>query len=64
MSERKNRSIMDMSRYLLFEKKMPKIFWAKVVNVVVYLLNILPIRALMIPFLMRLGIVLNLPLIT
>lgn len=37
--ERKNRIIMDMSRCLLFEKKLPKLFWAEAANTAVYLLN-------------------------
>ena len=39
VSERKNRTIMEMARCLLFEKGMPKEFWAEAVNTVVFLLN-------------------------
>ena len=46
VSERKNRTIMEMARCLLFEKKLPKKFWAEAVNTAVYLLNRLPTRAL------------------
>ncbi|KAL6323788.1 hypothetical protein AAG906_002256 [Vitis piasezkii] len=42
---RKNRTIMEMTRCLLFEKKMPKCFWAEAVNTAVYLLNRLPTKA-------------------
>ena len=45
VSERKNRTIMEMTRCLLFEKKMPKCFWAEAVNTAVYLLNRLPTKA-------------------
>ena len=46
MSERKNRTVMEMSRCLLFEKKLPKSFWAKAVNTSIYLLNRLSTKAL------------------
>ena len=46
VSERKNRTIIEMVRYLLFEKDLPKKFWAKAVNIAVFLLNRLPTRAL------------------
>jgi len=46
VSERKNRTIMEMARCLLFEKKVPKMFWAELVNTATYLLNRLPTRAL------------------
>ncbi|KAA3488366.1 disease resistance protein TAO1-like [Gossypium australe] len=36
---RKNMTIMDMARCLLFESKLPKEFWAEAVNTSVYLLN-------------------------
>ncbi|XP_049369398.1 uncharacterized protein LOC125834277 [Solanum verrucosum] len=45
VSERKNRTIMEMSRYLLHEKNLPKKFWAEAANTVVFLLNRLPTRA-------------------
>ncbi|RVX04494.1 Retrovirus-related Pol polyprotein from transposon RE1 [Vitis vinifera] len=45
VSERKNRTIMEMTRCLLFEKKMPKCFWAEAINTAVYLLNRLPTKA-------------------
>ena len=32
VSERKNRTIMKMTRCMLFEKKMPKCFWAEAIN--------------------------------
>lgn len=37
---------MEMSRFLLFGKQLPKKFWVKVVNVSLYLLNRLPTKAL------------------
>ena len=37
---------MEMARCLLFEKDLPKKFWAKAVNTAVFLLNRLPTRAL------------------
>ena len=46
VSERKNRTIMEMARCLLFEKGLPKKFWVEAVNTVVYLLNRLPTNAL------------------
>ncbi|KAA3481748.1 Zinc finger, CCHC-type [Gossypium australe] len=46
VSERKNRSLMDMARCLLFERNLPKTFWAKEVNTAVYLQNRLPINTL------------------
>ncbi|GKV24196.1 hypothetical protein SLEP1_g33835 [Rubroshorea leprosula] len=45
VSERKNRSILNMAGCLLFEKGLPKSFWAKVVNTSVYLLNRVPTKA-------------------
>jgi len=45
VSERKNRTVMEMARSMLFEKKMPKKFWGEAVNTAVYLLNRLPTRA-------------------
>ena len=46
VSERKNRTIMEMARCLLFEKEMPKMFWAEDVNTAVFLQNKLPTKAL------------------
>ncbi|XP_052486483.1 uncharacterized protein LOC128041158 [Gossypium raimondii] len=46
VAERKNRSLMDMVRCLLFEKKLPKTMWAEAVNTAVYLQNRLPTKAL------------------
>lgn len=39
VSERKNRTVMEMARCLLKEKEMPNKFWAEAVNTSVYLLN-------------------------
>ncbi|GKV36122.1 hypothetical protein SLEP1_g44290 [Rubroshorea leprosula] len=44
--ERKNRTVMEMARSMLFEKNLPKKFWAEAVHTVVYLLNGLPTRAI------------------
>ena len=46
VSERKNRSVMEMARCLLYEKDLPKQFWAEAINTSVYLLNMLPTRVL------------------
>ncbi|GKV17137.1 hypothetical protein SLEP1_g27679 [Rubroshorea leprosula] len=45
IAERKNRTIMEMARCMLAEKKLPKCFWAKAVYTAVYLLNGLPTKA-------------------
>jgi len=39
VSERRNRTLMEMARCLLYEKKMPLKFWAEAVNTASYLLN-------------------------
>ncbi|CAL5368182.1 unnamed protein product [Camellia sinensis] len=44
--ERKNRTIMEMTRCLLHDKGLPKKFWAEAVNTAVFLLNRLPTKAL------------------
>lgn len=46
VSERKNGTVMEMAWCLLFEKGLPKSFWAEAVNTSVYLLNLLPTKAL------------------
>ncbi|KAG8482637.1 hypothetical protein CXB51_024435 [Gossypium anomalum] len=43
--ERKNRTVMDMSRCLPFQSKLPNSFWAEAINSSVYLLNRLPTHA-------------------
>jgi len=45
VSERKNRTVMEMARSMLKEKGMPKIFWAEAVYIVVYILNRCPTKA-------------------
>ncbi|KAG8481238.1 hypothetical protein CXB51_026069 [Gossypium anomalum] len=40
--ERKNRTVMNMARCLLFQSKLPNSFWAEAINSLVYLLNKLP----------------------
>lgn len=45
VSERKNRTIMEMARSMLMAKGLPKKFWAKAVNTTVYLLNRCPTKA-------------------
>ncbi|WKA00249.1 hypothetical protein VitviT2T_018628 [Vitis vinifera] len=45
ISERKNRTVMEMARCMLFEKKLPKLLWAEAVNTSVYLLNKLPTKS-------------------
>ncbi|KAG8489064.1 hypothetical protein CXB51_017032 [Gossypium anomalum] len=43
--ERKNRTVLNMARCLLFQSKLPSNFWAEAVNTSVYLLNRLPTHA-------------------
>ncbi|KAL0436226.1 UNVERIFIED_CONTAM: Retrovirus-related Pol polyprotein from transposon TNT 1-94 [Sesamum radiatum] len=45
VSERKNRTIMEMARSMLQEKHLPKAFWAEAVYTAVYLLNRCPTKA-------------------
>lgn len=45
VSERKNRTIMEMARCMLHEKGLPKEFWAEAANTAVFLLNRLPTKA-------------------
>lgn len=45
VSERKNRTVMEMARSIIFEKKLPKTFWAEAVATSVYLLNRLATKA-------------------
>lgn len=37
-------TVMEMSRCMMFEKRLPKFLWAKAVNTSVYLLNRLPTK--------------------
>jgi transposase InsO family protein len=52
VSERKNQTVMEMAKSMLFEKGMPKEFWPEAVNTAVYLLNRCPTKAVwnMTPF--------------
>ncbi|RVW71560.1 Retrovirus-related Pol polyprotein from transposon TNT 1-94 [Vitis vinifera] len=43
--ERKNRTVMEMARCMLFEKKIPKLLWVEAVSTSVYLLNRLPTKS-------------------
>ncbi|KAL0420408.1 UNVERIFIED_CONTAM: Retrovirus-related Pol polyprotein from transposon TNT 1-94 [Sesamum latifolium] len=45
VSERRNRYIMEMSRCMLYEKNLPKKFWAKAANTTVFFQNRLPTKA-------------------
>ncbi|KAL4379405.1 hypothetical protein GQ457_02G040510 [Hibiscus cannabinus] len=45
VSERKNRTVMEMARCMLMEKNLPKKFWAEAVRTTVYLLNRLLTKA-------------------
>ncbi|KAM1079184.1 hypothetical protein ACFX2B_013776 [Malus domestica] len=45
-AERKNRTIVEMARSMLHEKKIPYSFWGEAVNTAVYLLNRCPTKAL------------------
>jgi len=44
--ERKNRTLVEMARCLLHDKGLPKNLWDKVANTIIFLLNILPTKAL------------------
>nr|KYP68962.1 Retrovirus-related Pol polyprotein from transposon TNT 1-94 [Cajanus cajan] len=44
VSERKNRTVMEMARSMLKEKGLPNTFWAEVVYTAVYILNRCPTR--------------------
>lgn len=44
-SERKNRTIMEMARCLMFEKNLPREYWAEAADTAVFLLNRLPTKA-------------------
>ena len=46
VAERKNRTIVEMAKCLMFEKKIPLGFWAEAVNTSVYILNRFPTKAL------------------
>ena len=45
--ERKNQTVMEMAKAMLYEKGLSKIFWAEAVNTAVYLLNRCPTKALL-----------------
>ena len=45
VSERKNRTVMEMARTMLMDKGLPKIFWVEAVYTAVYLLNRCPTKA-------------------
>ena len=44
VSERKNRTIMEMVRCMMDEKGLPKSFWLEATSIVVFLLNKLPLN--------------------
>ncbi|CAL8997273.1 unnamed protein product [Prunus brigantina] len=46
VAERKNRTIVEMTKCMMFEKGMPLEFWAEAVNIAVYVLNRSPTKAL------------------
>ena len=46
VSERKNRTLMEMARCLLYEKKLPLKFWVEAVSTATYLLNRMMTRSL------------------
>ena len=46
VSERTIRSINDMTRSMLYDSKMPEVFWSKAVNTAVYIRNRSPSKAL------------------
>ncbi|PKU75919.1 Retrovirus-related Pol polyprotein from transposon TNT 1-94 [Dendrobium catenatum] len=45
VTERKNRTVMEMARSMLIAKDIPKKFWAEAVNTAVYVLNRCPTKA-------------------
>ncbi|KAL4367990.1 hypothetical protein GQ457_05G026520 [Hibiscus cannabinus] len=45
VSERKNRTVMEMARCMLMEKNLPKKFWAEAVRTIIYMLNRLLTKA-------------------
>ena len=45
VNERKNITIVEMTRCLMHEKGLPKEYWAEAINIVVFLLNRLPTKA-------------------
>ncbi|KAL4385642.1 hypothetical protein GQ457_15G013260 [Hibiscus cannabinus] len=45
VSQWKNRTVMEMARFILMEKNLPKKFWAKAVRTTIYLLNRLLTKA-------------------
>ncbi|GKA83570.1 retrovirus-related pol polyprotein from transposon TNT 1-94 [Tanacetum coccineum] len=47
IAERKNRTVMEMARSMLKEKKLPDNLWAEAVATVVYLLNLSPTKAVL-----------------
>ena len=59
VSERKNRSIMEMTRCMLHEKELPKKLWAEAANIVVFLLNRLLTRVLQKKLHLKPGLVIN-----
>ncbi|KAB2614462.1 hypothetical protein D8674_037516 [Pyrus ussuriensis x Pyrus communis] len=46
VAERKNRTIVEMAKCMMFKKKIPPEFWAEAVNTAVYVLNRCPTKAL------------------
>ena len=46
VAERKNRTIVEAARVMLYDQDMPKFLWAKACNTVVYVQNRTPHRAL------------------
>jgi transposase InsO family protein len=46
VSERKNQTVMEMAKSMLFEKGLPKAFWPEAVNTAVYLMNRCPTKAI------------------
>ena len=46
VSEKKNRSIMEMARCMLYQKQLPKKFWAEAANTVVFIQNRIPTRVI------------------
>jgi len=44
LAERRNKSLLDMAKNMLKEKKLPHEFWGEAVNIAVYILNRCPTK--------------------
>jgi len=46
VSERKNRSILEMAMCMLYQKELPNKFWAEAANTTVFIQNRIPAQAI------------------